>query len=312
MNEQQALECMVPPGQRRRGKPRDGIIQIWITRACDLSCFACTQGSNLAGKPGFMTPAQFDQACASLKGYWGVVGVFGGNPALHPQFEEICEILAAHFPKVQRGLWCNHPHGKGRLMRRIFNPRCSILNVHLVQEAYDEFKRDWPRSRPFGLDSDSRHAPVHGSMMDLGIPESERWRRISQCDVNQNWSALIGVFRGELRAWVCEIMGSQSMLKQHLPAYPDTGLPAVEGWWKKPMQDFAQQVRYHCHRCLVPMRGHGELACAGAEGIEHTTREYADVFVPKRQGRRVEVVTDLVQLGAPLGRATDYIDNAKR
>src|SRR5690242_2039949 len=47
---------------------RGGVLQIWVTRACDLACTHCTQGSNLAGKPGMMTPDQFEEACKSLVG----------------------------------------------------------------------------------------------------------------------------------------------------------------------------------------------------------------------------------------------------
>jgi hypothetical protein len=115
MNEQQCLDKMIAPGTRRRGKYREGIIQIIITRACDKSCFACTQGSNLAGKPDMMTPDQFEIALQSLEGYFGVVACFGGNPALNPHFETMCLLLQKYFPKEQRGLWCNNPMGKGKI-----------------------------------------------------------------------------------------------------------------------------------------------------------------------------------------------------
>ena len=35
MNEQECLERMVAPGTRRPGKYREGVVQVWITRACD-------------------------------------------------------------------------------------------------------------------------------------------------------------------------------------------------------------------------------------------------------------------------------------
>ena len=81
MNEAQALARMVPPSKPRKGKPDGGVMQIHITRACDLACFGCTQGSNLAGKVTMITPENFEKACASLVDYFGVVGIFGGNPA---------------------------------------------------------------------------------------------------------------------------------------------------------------------------------------------------------------------------------------
>ena len=76
-----------------------------------------------------MSPEHFEQAvrslgfpCRQAQGhiYFGVVGLFGGNPALSPHFEAYCRILKGLVPYAQRGLWCNHPCGKGKLMRETF------------------------------------------------------------------------------------------------------------------------------------------------------------------------------------------------
>lgn len=329
MTEQEALSKMVAPGQHRPGKFRGGVIQIHLTRACDKACFGCTQGSNLGGKTGFMTVEQFEKAVISLKGYDGVVGVFGGNPALHPEFYDICQIMKKHVPYEQRGLWCNHPKGKAQWMRGTFNPAVSNLNVHLDRQAYDEFKKFWPESRPFGLEQDSRHSPPYVAMKDLVEDEGKRWELISNCDINQHWSAMIGVFRGELRAWFCELAGAQAMLHQYDPDYPDTGLPLwyladfkMEGkagekqsatmkqWWTLPMDAFRDQVRKHCHECGVPLRGRGELACS-TTGKEQVSLVHLDVYKPKKVGRPVETVTSLDELGH-VNLVTDYLGNAKR
>ena len=320
MNEQECIERMVAPGTRRPGKYREGVIQIHVTRACDQSCFGCTQGSNLGGKPGMISPDQFAQACKSLQGYFGVVGVFGGNPAMHPQFELLCEILRAHFPYEQRGLWCNNPinESKAQAMRATFDPAVSNLNVHMDQASLDRFYAWWPEARPFGLDRDSRHSPVYVSMKDLRIDESRRYELISRCDINQHWSAMMGVFRGELRAWFCEIAGAQSILRQDDPDYPDTGidlskLPSTYQWWQLPMQAFAHQVEKHCHDCGVPLRGYGELAVSNPDGIEQTSAAWEPVFRPKKPSRRVALVTQEDQLRSQfLARMTDYLGNSRR
>lgn len=311
MQEHEALEKMIAPGTRRKGKFRDGVIQICITRVCDKACFGCTQGSNLAGKHGFMSLENFEQACYCLQDYFGVVGVFGGNPAAHPQFEAICDILRHTIPTEQCGLWCNNPLGKGEIMRRTFNPRVSNLNVHMDQKAFDEFKRDWPESMPFGLDKDSRHSPPYVAMQDVIDDESKRWELISNCDINQHWSAYLGEFRGELRAYFCEIAGAQAAMHQHEPEYPDLGMRVTPDWWKKPMQDFADQVRFHCHACGVPLRGYGELA-QSTTGNEQVSKTHADVFRPKVKDRPVQLVTNIEDLGVKhVGRVIDYLQNAK-
>jgi len=318
MDEAQALAAMTPPGAQKNTPWLNGVIQIWITRACDKSCFNCTQASNFGGNPGMITPENFEKAVISLKDYHGVVGMIGGNPCLHPKFEQLCDILAQHIPSVRRGLWSNNPLDKGAICRRTFNPAFSNLNVHLDADAYARFKRDWPECQPVGLTTDSKHSPVWGSMLDLtDLPEEERWRRISQCDINHNWSGMYGQFRGELRWWFCEIAAAQAMLRQHQPDYPDTGLKLDGDYggrqpWQLSMSEYADQVRWHCQRCLVPMKGLGEFAQAGVSGIEQYTQEYAGVVKPKTQGRLVQLVTTAAELRKDgVGHVTDYIKNAQ-
>ncbi len=344
MDEQQALAQMVSPGMKRPNIWRNGVMQIWITRACDLACFGCTQGSNLGGKPGMITVEQFEQAVISLKGYFGVVGIFGGNPALHPKFEELCHILALHIPMEQRGLWCNHPRGKINVIRETFNPAVSNINVHLVREAYDQFWDGWAEGRKIlkGLDpswpeaeklkkdpkeykhrvGDARHSPPYVAMQDLDVlpfpdgtnrsnTEQNRWELIAGCDINKHWSAMLCTFRNELRGYFCEIAGAQAMLHQHEPDYPDTGMPVTEGWWQKGMQDFAAQARLHCHACGIPIRSFGELAVGGE--TEQVSATHQGIFTPKSRERSVELVQLATQLdGQKLKKATDYIENGER
>lgn len=385
MNESQALERMVPPGRRRPHVCRGGVLQIHVTRACNLACVNCTQASHLGGKMTMMPPELFEDACRSLRGYFGVIGVFGGNPAMSTHFEAYCEILRRYFPQEQCGLWCNHPRGKGAAMRRTFNPAVSNLNVHMDREAYDEFRRTWPEARPFGLDKDSRHSPPWVAMRDVlkipcsecegrgghwngvGLPrndwdcercagsgeiydESRAWELIAGCDINQNWSALIGMFRGQLRGWFCEIAGAQAMLHQWEEDYPDTGISTtplrrgeimvrdaegrryynvqdpqgaaglaqdrwgiaacVDPWWQLPMTDFAHQVRKHCHECGIPLRGYGDLAVEGR--LNQTSAAHAGVYKPKRKEQLVQIVARPEELGERhVAKVTDYVGNAK-
>lgn len=317
MNSEEAILKMVAPGQRRPGIWRNGVMQVFITRTCDKACFHCTQNSQLSGKANRITVEQFEQAIDSLRGYFGVIGIFGGNPALHPDFTEICRILRLKVPYEQRGLWCNKPFGKGKIMAQTFNPAVSNLNVHQDREAYDEFARDWPNCRNHlkGLDTDSRHGPPLVAMQDVIDSEESRWDLIANCDVNQKWSAMICPVRGQLRAFVCELMGAQAMLHQDNPNWmgtgspmPDTGLEVTEGWWRRPIQHFSEQIKLHCHACGIPLKGYGALANEGPN--EQISKTHAEVFKPKDK-RKIELVSDLVQLGEQhLPRATDYLENS--
>lgn len=312
MDEATAISQMKSPRDKRPSIWRQGVLQIWVTRACDKACFGCTQGSNLGGRPGMITPEQYETAVKSLDGYFGVVGMFGGNPAIHPKFDDLCTILRSAVPFEQRGLWCNNLNGKGATARITFNPRVSNLNVHMDQNAYNEMVTDWPEARNEvkGLKVDSRHAPPFVAMQDVVPSESERWELISNCDVNQFWSAMICVFRGELRGYFCELAGAQAMLHQDNPDYPDLGMKVEPGWWKQPIQAFTDQIRYHCHACGIPLRGFGELAVNGK--VEQVSETHADIYKPKIKGREVQIVKTREELGSqPLPRATDYIENSR-
>jgi hypothetical protein len=211
-------------------------------------------------------------------------------------------------------------------MRSTFNPIHSNLNVHLDREAYNEFVIGWPearhevkgldpswaesKGRPNHIVGDARHAPPYVSMSDLGIPEGERHKLISQCDVNQNWSAMICVVNGELRGFFCEIAGAMAMLHQSNPAWQDLGVKITPGWWKKGMDEFRDQVRWYCHRCGIPMKGHGELAIGGT--TEQVSETHRDIYRTKSPLRKVELVTLREQLKEPLERATDYIQNGSK
>ena len=163
------------------------------------------------------------------------------------------------------------------------------------------------------------------------VPDESRiWELISNCDINQHWSAMIGVFRGELRAWFCEVAGAQAMLHQDEPDYPDLGFDLVRTtaisepkhnfnpdnvrsipWWQLPMSQFKDQVRKHCFDCGVPLRGYGELA-QSADGTEQVSQTHADLYKPKKKDRKVQVVTDLLQLDiGKIEKVNHYMQNAR-
>ena len=313
MTDTDAISKMVSPGQLRAGKPHGGILQIWITRACEGTCYNCTQGSHLAGHSGFMDLHNFDTACSSLQDYFGVVGMFGGNPPLNPQFPELCEIMRRRIPYARRGIWTSHPRGQGAIMRQTFNPAVSNVNVHMDLEAYQEFKRDWPECNPVGLHNDSRHSPPWIALIDLDIyrnDEEARWQKIIDCDINRDWSAMICLVRGQLRAYFCEIAGAQAILHQDDPNWPIVGLPVEHGWWKRPITDFREQILWHCHRCGIPLRARGELARA-KNGVEQVSRTHLDVYRLKVPSRRLQIVDSYKQLGPDfLARMTDYLNNS--
>jgi hypothetical protein len=296
-----------------------------------------------------MTLENVERALLSLRGYFGVVGCFGGNPAMHRDFIEVCNLWRKHVPADQRGIWCNNPLTPGKVdaIKQTFDPRISNCNVHLDRHAAELFwSAGW--TNVVGLDRDSRHSPAGLlSMRDLSVPEEERWDLISRCDINQHWSAMICQFRGQLRAFFCEVAGAQAVWHQHDPDYPDTGLdptrrwdfrgydipqarndlvdegeaiiccdhPHVQ-WWELGMSCYKYQVRQHCQDCGVPLRGYGELAQSkDQDACNQVTMTHSNLLstVPRLKNATgiIDICTDRLQVREQqLNKVTHYLQNA--
>lgn len=284
-----------------------GIIQIHITRVCDLSCVSCTQGSNLGGKPVIMNLENFEAAVISLRDYFGVVGIFGGNPCMHPEFPEICEILAHFIPKERRGLWSNNLRGNGHLCRKVFNPNVSNLNVHMNRDAYNEMIRDWPECNPIGLMDDSRHSPPFVAMDDIeGLSEDQKVSMINNCDINQLWSAMICQVNNQPLGYFCELMGAQSML--HNDDSTGIDVRSWPDWWKRDLLDYTQQIVRHCFKCGIPLKGMGDLAVTGSK--EYVSKTHLPIYKLKNgKDKTLYLINTLDQLHGSVPRATDYIKN---
>ena len=299
------LDKMKSPGAARPHIWRGSVLQIKITNACDLDCVNCSVAVGLAKKlkkTFIMPPDSFRTALRSLKGYDGVIGVFGGNPLLHPKFEEICDIFREEVPdKDQRGLWSNNLFGKAKLCRDVFCGPHSNINVHESQEAWDELQRDWPEATRLrsGLTDPSMHGPIFGSMMDLGMTEEQMWEKVSTCYVNQTWSAEITMVDGVLSGYFCEIAATMA----EISGDSSEGVDVVPGWWKRPMGEFRHQVNSYCTRCLIPMNP--RKVDAKSDSAEEYTATWAPILATIK-GRPMKQVDSMNEIegGEP---ATKYL-----
>jgi hypothetical protein len=92
------------------------------------------------------------------------------------------------------------------------------------------------------------HAPLLTAVKDL-YPEPEMWMKISQCDINREWSASIVQNKGELRYYFCEVAASFDLARG-----TDYGYPIEDGWWKKHLLQMRSQVERFCPGCGVPAK----------------------------------------------------------
>jgi hypothetical protein len=82
---------------------------IYMTTACNLSCFNCQTSAGQAPAHDNMTVGQMEEIvneAIDLEYYWDQIILSGGEPTLHPQFIEILDVLKQY---------------------KDFNPECEIV-----------------------------------------------------------------------------------------------------------------------------------------------------------------------------------------
>jgi len=237
---------------RMRGPRNMHIICIDVTNKCDLACSNCTR--LLENQDAFweMTPDNFRKALKSLKGYFGVIAMIGGNPCMHKEFETLCRIFEEEVPnKLQRGLWTNNYFKHRAIIEETFGTfnlnshgqaraEANLLDLHKTVTASGGLS--------WFYGGNSQHSPLLTAVKDL-YPEAEMWNKIANCDINKEWSASIVQNKGELRAYFCEVAASFDLARNQ-----DHGLPVTEGWWQKHITEFGDQIKRFCPGCGVPAK----------------------------------------------------------
>lgn len=204
------------------------VIQIEITNACHLSCANCSRLVGHHRKPFFMTPQQVRDAIASLDGFPGRVGMMGGEPALHPDFVEICKIYQEMIPdKRRRELWtAGYKWEEYRdVIRETFEDDLVHYNDHSKPEE------GW-------------HQPLLISIDEVVEDKLKMWKLIDNCWVQRRWSASITT-KG---AYFCEVAAAID----HALSGPG-GWKIEKDWWKRIDEDYAEQKKRTCLRCSAAL-----------------------------------------------------------
>jgi len=213
-------------------------VQIEITNACVNACSNCTRFCGHQ-KPFFMSFDRFKQAVDSMVGYPKMTGMMGGEPLLHPHFEEFCDYMVSKIPKNQLGLWSCFPKGYEHYREVICRTFDHIfLNDHTRDDIY--------------------HCPVLVAAEEMIEHRGRMFLLINECWVQNALSACINP-KG---AFFCEIAGAMSLLfdtNKEWKIEPE--------WWMRTPKDFKEQIEEYCPKCGCAMPLERRLSVDGRDDI---------------------------------------------
>lgn len=233
-------------------------IQIDITNACIHQCSNCTRMCGHHKKNFFMDWNTFKAAVDSLKDYEGTIGIMGGEPTLHPEFERFVRYLGDNIGIKKEPTAFIKP--ASNFIHRLRNEEISKYEMYettqgnrpkipgaglwsTITEKYFEFFELIQDTFRFQSINDhmfpSFHQPVLVTRKELGITDDEWIVLRDNCWVQNEWSATITP-KG---AFFCEIAGALDMLFDG-----PGGWPIEPGWWKREPDEFGQQLQW-CELC---------------------------------------------------------------
>lgn len=227
------------------------VIQIEITNACPKRCSNCTRFCGHHTKPFFMDFDTFKQAVDSMKGFKGIVGIMGGEPTIHPEFDKFVRYYRDNV-------------GYDDFSTACYEPSSNFVN-HILANAYHvDYSNQrglWTSVNPkyyehfeliqdtFGyqLVNDHSNPSMHETLMvtrkELGIPDDVWTKLRDNCWVQTLWSASITP-KG---AFFCEVAAALDVL------FDGPGGWKIEpGWWKRKPADFADQLHW-CEMCSAAL-----------------------------------------------------------
>jgi hypothetical protein len=302
--------------------PKDmRVIQIEITNACVHQCSNCTRFCGHHKNNYFMEWETFQKSVDSLEEFENCIGIMGGEPTLHPQFERFARYLfykrrPKHVVRCSRKPVINFPQyirDKNYFVDECLNNRRGIgLWTSVTKQYYRYFELIQDTFTYQSINdhnNPSIHQPLLASRKEMGIGDDE-WIRIrDNCFIQNMWSASITP-KG---AFFCEVAAALDILFDG-----PGGWPIEKGWWKREPKDFGYQLNW-CEICGGALFHSGRLS---SEEIDDVSPMLYDMLKsidsPKlKAGRIVIMDMDNPQPGLPMTNTrnrymTDYNERVSR
>lgn len=265
---------------------RQWCIQACVSSFCRRSCANCTRLLAHEPKRYNMSLDHFEQCMKSVCDFptdsepdvhhrRKVVGMFGGEPLLHPQFPDLVELMCQYIPNpAHRGLWTGEPwthykhpkYGESRShVLKLLGPHpTGATHAGNHQCGYLNYNLHGDPSPPNDLNivsadngCHSKHQPILVAIDEVVEDDNLRWKLIQDCWVQRDWSAAYAYdSNDEPKFYFCEVASAIDRVFRL-----GLGLPVEPGVWRgdisfsgnTPHGPYRFQIEEACLRCGVSL-----------------------------------------------------------
>jgi len=205
-------------------KPIDTVIQVELTNRCNRSCSNCVRlcGHYPEDKIFYADLNDVAAYLEAFKDFRGWVSFIGGEPTLHPQFENLCLLMREYRQPNEAGLFTN-----------TLTPQFA--------EHFELCRRTFGMLNMNNHKANITHTPVLVASQEAVLDEKERYAYFDNCWIQNTWSATITP-KG---AYFCEVAAMLAWLYDG----PDGWDPRDPDWWKKQVPEYKEQIDWACNKC---------------------------------------------------------------
>ena len=205
-----------------------------ITTHCHIgNCVYCSRFERHIpeDKKYFMALSQIRAALEAYKTYPKRIGIIGGEPQLHPEFEQVCNLLLEYGSRRRYGLWTS------------IDPNTSKWSSVIARTfKFIAFNQHNP-----GQQQVCKHQPLTVALKDAVENAELRAEQTSQCYFGTQWcytATPLGGYYCEVGAFLAYLQGIK-------------GWGLKEGWWKNDWHE-QEDICQLCGGCVPQER---QLLC---------------------------------------------------
>lgn len=238
------------------------LCHIDITNHCEakFGCSYCTRYIRhlRPDQKYFMPLDYFETVLESLKYYPTQIGIMGGLPTKHPQFNEICEILQSKFPKEKLLVWTS-----GEPEYAKFKP---IIEKTFGGMSYNEHNEEQKEL--------CEHQVTTLALNEVIDDKELQDELISNCWVLDYWCPTIGYRPDYKGAFVCELMLGLDII---LGANKGIDFVADPFWWNRPVNDpeYLEQLNTYCQYCSMCLPSEKQLL---KDKVEKISPKFSEIL----------------------------------